>query len=373
MFDNKTADALLEELLNLVPEDTNKSEGSLIHTTLAAIAEKMEQIYIDMEENIDNMFADTADREHLIKRAAERGLKPYPATSGEYLAHFNCAIDLGDRFAIDDYTFIVAKKIESDKFENVYHLICEQTGIETNELIGELDYIEGENENFESGYTFELIVPGQDEQETEDFREAYFDNAENASYAGNVQSYIESANKIKGVGASKVKSVENGIRMVFVDDEFNIPSENLIDNVQNTIDPSTDVNNWGKEYGLPELEDYSGMGYGLAPIDHSVLCESATPIEINVTSTVTLSTGHTIESIREEATKVIEDYLKSLRKKWKNAAVTTVRRSHIEAALIKVTGIDDVTNTEVNNLLKTVLNYDEIPILKSVTLTESEE
>lgn len=367
MFEIKTHDALLEDLLSLVPDDINKSVGSLIYTTLSAMAEKMEVIYADIEEATENTFADTADREHLIRRAAERGLVPKPATTAIYLAYFNCEVELGDRFEIDEFTLIVRERVENEKYPYAYRLETEQTGTDANGLIGELDYIEGDNENLETAVTYELIIPAENEQDTEDFREAYFANANIAAFAGNVQSYIEAVNAIDGVGASKVESVDEGIRIVFVDSEYGIPSEELIQTVQDTIDPSTDVNNWGKEYGLPELEDYSGMGYGTAPIDHTVLCEAPEAIVIDVTTKLTLKSGYTYDDIAAAVEEKIEKYLLTLRSNWKVTSNPVVRRSYIEAALIEVNGVEDITDTLVNGELKVSLNFDQIPILGTIT------
>lgn len=367
MFENKTQEALLNDLLALVPANTNVNVGSLVYTTLAAMAQKMEVIYADIEEASENTFADTADREHLIRRAAERGMAPTPATTAIYLAYFNCEVEIGDRFGIDDFTLIVTERVEGEVHTFAYKLETEQTGTDANSLLGELDYIEGVNENLETAVTYELIKPAENEQDTEDFRQEYFSNANIASFAGNVQSYIEAVNAIEGVGASKLEKVNGGIRIVFVNSAYGVPSEALIKQVQDIIDPSTDVNNWCKEYGLPELEDYSGMGYGMAPIDHSVLCEGPEVVDINVTTKLTLKNGYTYEDIAAEVEATIENYLLKLRSNWRVTANPVVRRSFIDAELIKVEGIEDVTDTLVNGALKVSLDFDQIPALGTVT------
>lgn len=367
MFETKTQEALLEDLLRLVPAETNISVGSLVYTTLAAMAEKMEIIYADLEEATQNTFADTADRESLIRRAAERGMTPKEATAAVYLAHFNCEVEIGDRFEIEDYTLVVRERATSSDFEYVYKLETEQTGSDVNNLMGEIDYIEGYNEELETAEIYSLLIPAEDEQDTEDFRQEYFANANIAAFAGNVQSYIEAVNEVDGVGAAKVQGVNEGVRIVFVNSTYGIPSEELIEKVQNVIDPSTDVNNWGKEYGLPEMEDYSGMGYGLAPIDHTVLCEAPEPVIIDVTTSLTLKKGYSYENVKTEVEKTIENYLMKIRSDWRNTANPVVRRSHIEAALIGVEGVEDVTDTLVNNKLKVTLNFDQIPLLGTVS------
>lgn len=367
MFEIKTQEALLEDLLELVPDTTNKGVGSLVYTTLAAMAEKMEEIYIDLAEATENTFADTADREHLIRRAAERGLEPDPATPATYLAYFNCEVDLGDRFEQDEYTLVVLERIEDENHEFAYKLETEQTGSDTNTLSGELDYLEGDNPYIEEAYIYELLIPAADEQDTELFRAEYMENAKVAAFGGNVQSYIKAMNDISGVGAAKVEGVNNGVRIVFLDSQYSSPNAELIRKVQNVIDPTTDVNNWCQEYGLPEMEDYSGMGFGLAPINHSVLCEGPEVITVNVRVNVVLESGFVLEDLQDVLETTINDYMLSLRKKWKNKVNQSVSKNRLMARLLEVEGVADIDAILFNNnALNISLEYDQIPVVGTI-------
>lgn len=370
MFEIKTKEALLEDLLELVPDTTNKNVGSLIYTTLAAMAEKMAEVYMDMDEASNNTFADTADREHLIRRALERGLEPDPATTAQYVGHFNCEMDLEDRFEVDDYTFKLIERVESQSYKYAYKLESEQTGSELNNLAGsELEYLEGDNEEFEEGYLDDLIIPAQDEQDTESFREEYLESAKVAGFAGNVQAYIKAMNDIDGVAAAKVEGENNAVRIVFLDDTYSSPSQTLKNNVQNIIDPSTDVNNWGEAYGLPVLEDYSGMGYGLAPINHSVLCEGPTEVSIEVKVYADLEVGYVLADVEEEIEAAVYEYALELRKQWKQKSSQKVQRNRIIAKLLKIDGVSDLEAVLLNDSVVSIeLDYDEIPVIDNVII-----
>lgn len=369
MFEIKTKEALLEDLLELVPDTTNKNVGSLIYTTLAAMAEKMAEVYMDMDEASNNTFADTADREHLIRRALERGLEPEPATTAQYVGHFNCEIDLEDRFEVDDYTFKLIERVESQSYEYAYKLESEQTGSELNNLAGsELEYLEGDNEEFEEGYLDDLIIPAQDEQDTESFREEYFESAKVAGFAGNVQSYIKAMNDIEGVAAAKVEGENNAVRIIFLDDTYSSPSQALKTKVQNIIDPSTDVNNWGQAYGLPVMEDYSGMGYGLAPINHSVLCEGPEEIQLNIKTNVALESGYTQNDVATKIEEVLNKYISDIRVSWKHKSTQKVMQHRAMAKLLDIEGIDDVFFVLWNNMVDITLDYDQIPVIDQIEI-----
>ena len=79
MFETMTYEYILERMLNRVPKDIDRREGSIIYDALAPAAAELCQMYIDLDVVLDETFADTASREYLIKRAAERGITPYPA------------------------------------------------------------------------------------------------------------------------------------------------------------------------------------------------------------------------------------------------------------------------------------------------------
>ena len=56
----------------------------------------------------------------------------------------------------------------------------------------------------------EILIPGEDEEDTEVFRQRYFDSFNEQSFGGNRAAYIETVKKIDGVGNLKVTRVWNG-------------------------------------------------------------------------------------------------------------------------------------------------------------------
>ena len=68
VFEDKTFESVLKSLLSKVPSSLDKREGSVIYDALAPAAAEIAQLYIDMDFTIKETFADTADREYLIRR-----------------------------------------------------------------------------------------------------------------------------------------------------------------------------------------------------------------------------------------------------------------------------------------------------------------
>lgn len=370
LFETKTQEALLEDLLSLVPDTTNKYEGTLIYSTLAAMAEKMAEIYFDVETATENTYADTADREHLIRIAAERGLSPTPATSAIYKAHFNCDVAIGDRFCAENTDNVLV--VIEDKGNHYYLLKTEDTGLAVNKLAGSnLEYVEGDNEEFDEGQIMSLETAAVDEQDTEEFRQAYFDNARAIAFSGNIPAYINAVTNITGVGGAKVVNSGNKIMITIIDEAMSKPSQELVDTVQQIIDPDTDINNWGGEYGLPESISYKTRGYGLAPIDHDVLVLGVSEVDVKVAAKVELETGYAIKDVMQDFTNAVEEYIKSKREAWQHTRQLKLTANEVIAELIKIKGIDYVTEAKINDKTKYVLSYSAIPKRQSMSLIEA--
>ena len=77
----QTYDAILKREMARVPGDLDTREGSLIWYANAPGAVELVNLNIAVEEALNNGFADTASREYLIRRAAERGLSPQAASA----------------------------------------------------------------------------------------------------------------------------------------------------------------------------------------------------------------------------------------------------------------------------------------------------
>ena len=100
-----------------------------------------------------NGYAETADREHLILRAKERGIEPFAASNAIWKASLNAGAGLGVRFSAGELTYICTEVMGDGKCR----LMCEQAGARGNirqEGLAPIEYTEG----FESG---ELMRKGQ--------------------------------------------------------------------------------------------------------------------------------------------------------------------------------------------------------------------
>lgn len=198
----QTYEAILKREMARVPGDLDTREGSLIWYANAPGAVELVNLNIAVEEALNNGFADTASREYLIRRAAERGLSPQAASAAVLELTTTPAeieIPLGTRFSIGALNYAITKRVAA----GVYEITCETPGEAGNDYSDTcipIEYVKG----LETCTVTALLIPGEDEEATEIFRQRYFSSLHAQAFGGNRQDYIEKVNAIPGVGAVKV-------------------------------------------------------------------------------------------------------------------------------------------------------------------------
>lgn len=384
---------ILERMLNRVSDKFDKREGSVIFDTHSPTALELEILYVELNRMIAEGYGDTASREYLILRCKERGIIPYPATYAVLKGTFTPAtVDvIGKRFNLGSLNYIVTEKIADGE----YRVQCETPGTVGNQYFGQLipiEYVEG----LETATLTEVLIPGEDEEDTEDLRTRYFNSFDEKAFGGNVRDYIEKTNAIPGVGSTKVTRVWNGdirpadmipneivnewyegiigtvnptvkawleivysaaaakkltvggtVLLTILNSEYGVPTPELIQTVQTAIDP----------------EQNAGEGYGLAPIGHVVTVKPADAVTINVKTTITFDVGYGWNNLQSSIDEAIQAYLLELRKTWADNPYLVVRVSQIETRLLAIPGIVDIENTRINNKTDNLtLGKYEVPI-----------
>ena len=353
MYESQTFDVILKRMLDRVSNNLDKREGSIIYDAVAPAANELQNAYINLDIMIDEAYADTASRYYLIKRAAERGLLPYSATRAIVKGEFNINVPIGTRFSLEDLNYIVREKIS----EGTFKLECEQEGVKPNSYLGTLvpiEYIEG----LTKAEITEILIPGEDEEDTEHFRQRYFDSLDSQAFGGNQRDYKEKTEALAGVGSVKVYPVWNGggtVKLVITNSENKKPSPTLVDQVQTAIDP---VQN-------------QGQGVGIAPIGHVVTVQGVTETAVNITTNITYQEDWNWSAIEGYVNTAIDRYLADLNAQWADEDHLIVRISQIESALLGVTGILDIAGTALNGIEQNlVIDSDSIPIRGTVSATE---
>lgn len=69
MFENQTYESILQRMLDRVSDSLDKREGSVIWDTHSPTALEFQNLYLELENMLQEAYGDTASREFLIRRA----------------------------------------------------------------------------------------------------------------------------------------------------------------------------------------------------------------------------------------------------------------------------------------------------------------
>ena len=222
--------------------------------------------------------------------------------------------------------------------------------------MGELspvDYID----DYLGGTVMEILVLGVDDEDEEVFRKRVINSYSQNAFGGNKEYYRNAVNEITGVGGCKPKRREAGseyINIWIIASDYTPASDALVANVQAVIDPEMD-----------------GEGDGKASIDHIVQIKSAVGVEINVNTAITWDSGYSVETSQSKVEDAISSYLLEIRKAWEDTGKedTIVRISQIDARILAIEGVNDVTGTQINGTEENLsLSYEKLPVYGGVTI-----
>lgn len=404
MFESKTYEALLASAMARVTAAVDKREGSMVMNGVAPSMAELAQLYIAADFVFQATYLLTAPREYLIKRASDRNMAPYPASAAVFRAVFNIEVPVGTRFSCEDLNFIVTGRLTDDTDTDTrlsHEVTCETVGAVANSYAGTLIPVE-----YVSGLTLaelvELVVPGDEEEETETFRQRVLDSFQSQAFGGNQADYIEKVRAIAGVGAVKVHAVWNGdispselipgdevtawyeaavgsleapvaawltaiytaaqsrkltvggaVRLVIMASNNAVPSDTFLDEIQTAVDP---VQN-------------AGEGLGLAPIGHVVNVVGVEPETVDITLNLTYAAGWDWAAVQSYVVAVIDEYFAELAESWAAADFLTVRISQIESRILSACSamVTDIGGTQINGVeANLVLGADSIPVRGAV-------
>lgn len=351
MYEDQTYEKILDRSLARVATDVDKREGSLVMNAIAPVSAEHANIYILLDGIIQNGYADTAIREYLVLRCKERGIIPYDATKAVLKGKFNMEIPIGSRFNLNELNYIATAFIENVDSFFYYQMECETEGTQGNKFFGALNPIEYIDKDLE-GELVELLIPAEDEEDTEALRERYLNSFDSNPFGGNKQDYKDKTNALDGVGGTVVIPVWNGggtVKLIIIDSNYNKASDTLVKRVQEEIDP-----------------DPQGTGSGIAPIGHTVTVTTVRELSIAVNVRLTLNEGYTWSQIKPKATEALEAYFLEMGKAWENGNLV-VRVSQIENRLLNLEGVLDVADTTLNGVSGNLpVEIDQLPILGGV-------
>lgn len=373
-FQNKDYDYFLRKMLDAVPDNIDKREGSIIYDALAPAALVMGQQSLDMANVIKETYIKTASGEFLDYRAIEYGTSRYPATQTEAKAKvLNDKkepldnVQIGDKFASigDSPIFYAVTKVNDDL---TVELTAEVKGSSANSYIGQILPVTP-NDLLSWAEITEITAPARDVESDDHLRARLLSSQSWIAYGGNVADYLDMTSKIDEVGAAQIYPTWNGggtVKVVILNNDLMPASASLVQKVKNTLDP----------------EDKQAEGYGLAPIDHAVTVTAPEELIVNVDISVKLDDTKVTRYVKDSITKAVEGYFQSLRKDWADinqklgrGYEETIYRSKILSQVMLTEGVVNAKLPSLNGRdadIDLVFNNSksQLPVVGTVTINE---
>ena len=366
-------DYWLNLMLDNVPNDIDKREGSIIYDAVAPAAMVSAQQSLSLANIIRETYIKTAQGEFLDYRAVEHGTSRYEATNAEVKAKFNdddgnpINVEVGDRFAsiAESPIFYTVIKANND---GTAEMQAEEAGTSANSYIGQVLPVTP-NDNLAWAEITEIIAPARDAETDDHLRERILKSDAWLAYGGNIADYLDMIHKISEVGAAQVYPVWAGsgtVKLVIVNNDLMPASPDLVKKVKNIIDP----------------EDNEAQGVGLAPIDHRVTVVAPEVLKVDVSIQLQLTDQANKVAVKKGIKDMLNELFSELRKDWDTINATVGRgyslsiyRSRILSKIMRIDGVADSQLPKLNGEDKDIHlifsnEVSQLPILGEVTISE---
>lgn len=369
MFEQKTFENILSDMLTYVA-DRNREldirEGSMIYTALAPIALELETAYHEMDMILEETFLDTASKEYLIKHGNQIGVDLIEATFGHFEGWFNIDVKIGSRFNLDEFNYNVIRKL-SDPTDDIpyyiFELVCETEGSEPNGHFGTLTPITYISQ-LKYAELKSIIIPGEDEEDTEAYRYRLQVHIKNPPAGGNISQYNEWLDEYDGIGKYRVIPCWNGVntvKLMILNAENKQADDVFLEAVQEYFDPpTTTINDDSSDATYPQGR---GMGNGVAPIGSIVTVDTVTEVPVKIVCNLKLKNGYTSPVGVVEA---VQNYLESIALVKKSIAYMP-----IFVAIYNAECVEDIVSLSIT-VKGTVMDTDAATFVDSVAIEDNE-
>jgi uncharacterized phage protein gp47/JayE len=344
MFEDQTYEAILERMLDRIPDDIDKREGSIIGDALAPAALEIAQVYHLMGIMYRLIFGITTDGDLLTLRASDFGVFRKLATSAIRKGVFTDSnaqlmdIPLDSRFSIDSVVFVVFEKITTGN----YLLRSESAGELGNKPFGVMLPIES-IDNLGVAEMTELIVPGEEEQSDESLLKTLEENVSDNATSGNKSEYKQWAEEVNGVQRAYVYESWNGpntVKVVLMNSEGRSPSPLVIQQTWDHIE-------------------------SVRPVGAILTVVGVTERIIAISAKLTLQSDADLEVAKSSINYTITEYFKEIA-----GVENTIRYTAIGNSILDGVGVLDYTDLSIDGTTANIsLSSDEVPVLGTLTLT----
>lgn len=351
MYTDRDRDQILSDMLEIIRDDVDKREGSVVQDMLAPPAEEFEMLGYSLEAILENGFIDTAQAQYVDKRAMEYGLYRKLEEFAKGWVHIQDAE--GTEINIDDEIFA---NVEGDvvPIRIVEYAVVPESGEITVQAIAGVGGVVGNISAYSELASVSLpnavitnpieFVGGVDEEPDEELKARVLLKARKPITSGNVYHYELWAREVQGISAARVTPLWDGpgtVKVTVIDTDGRAPTTEQVQAVKEHIE-------------------------SVRPVGSDVTVVAITEVAIDVTAALVLDGGLIAEDVQSLVEQSITEYLR--------VANTEIRYSQVARAVLRTEGVKDYTDITIGtdgimgegNVL---ISMDDVAVLGVVTLT----
>lgn len=353
-LDDVTEDLLIEQFLDMGEElGVDTRQGSIYWDACMGSIIRTAMLFDDLAQIKEIISIQTCTGDVLDEKMMERGLKRNPdqATPATYYVEFTGAVpEIGSLMSCGDYFFTLHQE-ENGK----YTIVSQDTGTEMNDLVeGTAVIPDLDVDGLISATLGTLYIPAVDIEDDDSARERLINRISGPDENGNKSQVRTWCESVEGVGAARIIPLWKGpytVKGVIISAVGGVPSQTVIDNVQNYIDPGC-----------------TGMGEGVANIGQFFTAIAVEAVKIDITVSVLKKSDATYSGIQEAFKNLLQKYFVEMSlEEYTNGMA--IRYAHVGSILENMDEVIDYDELKLNgNSANITFSILQIPILGEVTV-----
>lgn len=331
--------------------DVDTRQGSLYRDAAAGHIIRISKFFDNLRSVNKIISLDTCTGEILDEYMRMRGLyrNPSKATPAKYHVHFT-----GIKPAVGSVMSSAGHFFTLQMEDDSYILVSEELGTDMNDLLeGELVIPETDVDGLISATLGKIAVPALDIENDDSARRRLHNRISGPDENGNKSHIRTWCESVEGVGRARVIPLwkgDNTVAAVIISKDGEVPTEEIIENVQEYLDPGA-----------------AGMGEGVATIGQFFTALSSQPVIINVSVTVIKTSSISYSEIQEDFREKLTEYCRSIAMMEEFSADIKVRYNRIGAILSNMESVIDYEGLLVNGGLENIsFNIYQIPVMGEV-------
>lgn len=346
MYSKQTYEVIKNRALSNIDLDLYKGEGSFLNNMVSGTSTELAKMYIELSNMHKMAFIQETFDTFLDARVNEFGIYRKMGTEAtgeiEFIGKEGTQISNGTIISYNDLMYVVIKDVVIGSEEgNTSPVQALQIGIEYNIPGGTEFKLEEEIRDIEKIINAKEFTGGTEIEDDDELRERFYRIQRDPATSGNVAHYEQWALEVEGVfdvkvyprweGPGSVKVMVLGSDNVAVDEE-------IVQRVRNHIEEEM-------------------------PVGVSLTVFTPNNLDINISASIEVEMGYTLETIKTLFLESISDYLRNVREE--------IVFTKVSAILGITEGVKDFTNLSINGSTENIpVSEDRIPKINEIEFKE---